>query len=147
MSAFKMLAVRTEDLPLAVAVWSDSCRQVRALQLLACPFGAVASVNAWHRFGAAIQQILATLFRIAYARYVDDLFGVDAVLKNCSGSDGPEVLAGPAGTVGLARWVINDLLGWQLDGGKAVTNAESFTALGVDVGFQSGDQLVDLPYY
>ena len=40
---------------LAVAVFAEANASGRALQLLCCPFGAVSSVSAWERFGAAIQ--------------------------------------------------------------------------------------------
>ena len=88
------------------------------MRLLAAPFGAVASVYAWHRFGAAVQRILARLFHVAYPRYVDDLFGLDA-----AGSE--------AAT--LTRVVISELLGWELDSEKEITDADTCVVLGVKV--------------
>ena len=90
------------------------------MQLHCCPFGAVASVHAWHRLGAAVQCILANLFLVVYARYVDDLFSLDEVEQ-------PDLVSefiGPTGTATLARRVM-------LDAEKAVTNANVFVALGV----------------
>ena len=46
---------RKSDLHLAVAVFAEASASGSALQLLCCPFGAVSSVSAWERFGAAIQ--------------------------------------------------------------------------------------------
>ena len=41
------------------------------------------------------------------------------------------------GAADLARWVIEDLLGWELDVDKAVKDAEGFVALGVQVGMDT----------
>ena len=41
----------------------------------ACPFGAIGSVHAWEREGAAITHIARKFLKIALMRYVDDLFG------------------------------------------------------------------------
>ena len=43
-------------------------------QHAACPFGAIASVHAWERIGAAIAHIARKFLKIAVLRYVDDLF-------------------------------------------------------------------------
>ena len=43
-------------------------------QHAACPFGAIASVHAWERVGAAITHIARKFLKIAVLRYVDDLF-------------------------------------------------------------------------
>ena len=40
----------------------------------ACPFGAIASVHAWERVGAAIAHIARKFLKLAVLRYVDDLF-------------------------------------------------------------------------
>ena len=134
--AYKTLPLRLEDLVLAVTVWRDAGGRLRTLQLHCCPFGAVASVHAWHRLGAAVQCILANLFLVVYARYVDDLFSLDEVEE-------PELASefiGPTGTATLARRVIQELLGWELDAGKAVTNANVFVALGVEVEYVDGSE-------
>jgi len=106
------------------------------MQLHCCPFGAVASVHAWHRLGAAVQCILANLFLVVYARYVDDLFSLDEVVQ-------PDLVSnfiGPTGTATLAREVIHELLGWELDNEKAVTNANVFVTLGVQVEYVDDSQ-------
>ena len=41
----------------------------------ACPFGAVASVYAWERFGAALAHLARVYLKIPVLRYVDDYFG------------------------------------------------------------------------
>ena len=43
-------------------------------QHYACPFGAVASVHAWERVGAALTHIVRDFLKIALLRYVDDMF-------------------------------------------------------------------------
>ena len=96
-AAFKTLPIKTSDLEFAVAAFLAQSGEVKTMQLLSCPFGSVASVHAWERFGASIQVILSNVFSVPYARYVDDLFGVD--------------VHDPTGTAALARWVIEDLLG------------------------------------
>ena len=125
--AFKTLPLHALALPLAVAVWRCLLGNVCALQLLCCPFGAIASVHAWQRVANAIQLILSKLFFIVYACYVDDLFGLDAE------THGNHEHAEPAGIASMARWVIADLLGWEMDSEKAVTNSQVFVALGVHV--------------
>ena len=119
--AYKTLPLRAEDLDLAIAVWRDSGGVLQAPRLLCCPFGAVASVHAWHRLGAAAQGILTTIFLIIYARYVDDLFALAAVVVDARVGVGSFV--GPGGTARLARCVVEDLLGWELDPDKQVTDA------------------------
>ena len=79
--------------------------------------------HAWHRVGAAFQLILASLFLPPYARYADDLLGADPVGAGSA----------PAEAAALARWVIAELLGWELDLEKAREDNERMTALGVDV--------------
>ena len=134
--AYKTLPLRLEDLQLAVTVWRDASGSLRTLQLHCCPFGAVASVHAWHRLGAAVQCILANLFLVVYARYVDDLFSLDEVEQPDLVSD----FIGPTGTATLARQVIQELLGWELDAEKAVTNANVFVALGVQIEYVDRSQ-------
>ena len=53
--AFKTLPLALAALCMAVAVWGEAAQEGWALQLWCCPFGAVASVYAWERFGSAIQ--------------------------------------------------------------------------------------------
>ncbi len=43
-------------------------------QHTACPFGAVASVHAWERVGAAIAHVARKYLKISVLRYVDDFF-------------------------------------------------------------------------
>ena len=43
-------------------------------QHFALPFGAVASVHAWERVGAAVAHLARKYLKIALLRYVDDLF-------------------------------------------------------------------------
>ena len=109
-SEYKTLPLRLQNLELAVTVWRDASGNLRTLQLHCCPFRAVASVHAWHRFGATVQFVfLPTCFLGFYARYVDDLFSLDGVEQPDFNSE----FIGPTGTATLARRVIQDLLGWN----------------------------------
>ena len=135
-SAYKTIPLRLDDLELAVTVWRDASGSLQTLQLHCCPFGAVASVHAWHHLGAAVQCILANLFPVVYARYVDDFFSLDEVEQ----PDFKSEFIGPTGTATLARRVLQELLGWELDAEKAVTNANVFVALGVQVEYVNGSE-------
>lgn len=136
--AFKTLPICSSHLPLAVVVWQEALAKDQCLQLLAMPFGSSASVSAWERFGLAIQGVLAQIFLVLYLRFVDDLFSGDAMEEQIDVGGDP--LTGPAGTAKLARYVISDLLGWDLDAAKAVTEQPSATILGVGVRFDDARQ-------
>jgi hypothetical protein len=43
----------------------------------ACPFGAIGSVHAWERVGAALAHIATSFLHLIILRYVDDYFGPD----------------------------------------------------------------------
>ena len=51
----------------------DAC-QVYVARHFGCPFGAVASVHAWERIGAAVCFLARKLLMLAVLRYVDDYF-------------------------------------------------------------------------
>ena len=138
--AFKTLPICSGHLPLAATAWPEAVADGKALQLLCLPFGSSASVSGWDRFGLAIQGILAALFHLLYLRFVDDMFAGDSALE---GRDiGSDCLIGPAGSARLARAVVSELLGWDLDAGKAVTEATKTVILGVCVEFDDHNQLI-----
>ena len=146
--AFKTLPLALAALCMAVAVWGEAAEEGWALQLWCCPFGAVASVYAWERFGSAIQVcvrmrgaasaglcarrrlqgILGRLFYAPTGRFVDDLFSVEPEGDPASGS-----LGGAAGASRVTRFVIETLLGWDLDAEKRMASAVSANILGVSV--------------
>ncbi len=76
-----------------------------------------------------MQAILALLFAAVFLRFVDDLHGLD--YSTPGDEDWP--LAGPAGASGVARSVVTDLLGWQLDSCKSIQDSLRAEILGVDV--------------
>ena len=49
-------------------------REIMVSVHAACPFGAIASVHAWERIGAAICHLARRFLKIAAMRYVDDFF-------------------------------------------------------------------------
>ena len=51
--------------------------QVFWSQHTTCMFGAVGSVHAWERIGAALTHIARHFLNLALYRYVDDYFGPD----------------------------------------------------------------------
>ena len=57
--------------------------QVMASQHYACPFGAIASVHAWERVGAAIAHIARKFLKVAVLRYVGDLFASERCVVSC----------------------------------------------------------------
>ena len=130
-SAYKTLPLRLENLELAVTVWRDASGSLRTLQLHCCPFRAVAPLR-----GCCAVCFWPTCFLGFYARYVDDLFTLDGVEQPDFNSE----FIGPPGTATLARRVIQDLLGWELDAGKAVTNANVFVALNVQISYVDGSR-------
>eukprot|EP00973_Karenia_brevis_P078150 10853323-Karenia_brevis.AAC.1 len=54
--------------------------KVLASQHIACPLGAVASVVAWERIGAALTHLGRELLKVALLRYVDDYFAPDRLV-------------------------------------------------------------------
>ena len=135
-NAFKTLPLASSHLQYAVVTWDSAAAQGQALQLLACPFGATASVYSWERFGAAVRAILAELFLVVYLRFVDDLFGADRAV-----AEAPH-LATPAGASDVARAVVTDLLGWELDPEKRVAQAHSAPVLGVEFAIDKRAQCI-----
>ena len=142
--AFKTLPLRREDLPCAIAILAESAKRGKALQLFTCPFGAESSVHAWHRVGDALQRILLRLFAIVDPRFVDDFFGVD---EDPPGLHEDAWSVHPSAIADTCRWVIQDLLGWQLDEEKAVTAARKAVVLGVSVCFEdaAGVAIFEIP--
>ena len=130
--AYKTLPLQLEELDLAVAATKAVNGDVKALQLLCCPFGAIGSVHAWHRVGAALQTIMAKVFYLPYLRYVDDFFAAD-INQNAQIEFPFSDFSCPVGAADLARWVMQFLLGWDLDTDKEVTAENDMSVLGVEV--------------
>ena len=74
------------------------------------------------------QGILGRLFYAPTGRFVDDLFNVEPEGDPASGG-----LGGAAGASRVTRFVIETLLGWDLDAEKRVASAVSANILGVSV--------------
>ena len=68
--------------------------QVYVSKHMACPFGAVASVHAWERVGAALTWLAQKFLKLGLLRYVDDMFAPErcvmtlhmACCGGCAGS-------------------------------------------------------------
>ena len=69
---------------------------------------------------------------------MDDLFGADRMISHAP------FLATPAGATEVAREVIEDLLGWELDATKRVSDSNKAPVLGVDVEIDSSGQALHL---
>ena len=63
--------------PVLYYVLLSATIQIWTARHYACPFGAIGSVHAWERIGAAILHIAHTFLRLPVLRYVDDYFGPD----------------------------------------------------------------------
>ena len=75
-AAYRSLPVLTGHLDLS-SILVKGPRGLLVSRQLAMPFGAVASVYAWHRLGGAAAHIISTGLSLPLDRYVDDLFWVD----------------------------------------------------------------------
>jgi hypothetical protein len=75
-SAFRRIPVRATD-RWACGLSFAARGKTFIAQRYACPFGAVASVHAWKRIGAALCHIAQTFLMLPILRYVDDYFGPD----------------------------------------------------------------------
>jgi hypothetical protein len=117
----------------AAVTWRDAAASGWALQLEACPFGDTGAttrsllalsagsrgtvagcVYNWERVGHALRTIMCRLFHLPMARYVDDMFNAPVVRLRRETS----AARFAAAQSGIARAVLQDLLGWQLDDGK-----------------------------
>ena len=91
-------------------------------------FRVVASVHAWHRFGTPVQfvfgQLVSWSFTLATSMFCSRWMGLNnqIAIRNSS------------------LRMIPDLLGWKLDAGKAVTNANVFVALHVQIRYVNGSR-------
>lgn len=86
----------------------------------ACPFGAVASVHAWERVGAAIAHLARKFLKIALLRYVDDMFA-------------PERPATMAHALRCLARLIRAILGPTAVAAKKLACGKKLDVLGVDV--------------
>ena len=76
----------------------------------------------------ALQAILGRLFFAPSGRFAGDLFGIDPEQDRGGGP-----LAGAAGASQVTQFVMQNLLGWELDEDKRVSSAHSAEVLGVTV--------------
>ena len=86
---------------------------------LGMPFGAVASVIAWHKFGAMHIWILRRLALVPVARYVDDFFGANR--------------PGVTWTGGMLLSILCSLVGLICDPAKDVDDVLAMVVLGMTV--------------
>ena len=81
-SAFRRIPVASKHRWACGVVFKQS-NQVLFSRHAACPFGALASVHAWERIGAAIAFIARRYLKIAVLRYVDDFFAAERLVISC----------------------------------------------------------------
>ena len=72
--AFRRVPVCADDLDLMFFVWLDNDELWKAGHR-GCPFGAVSSVQNWHRCGNFLQIAILILAKAFVDKYVDDFFG------------------------------------------------------------------------
>ena len=94
----------------------------------ACMFGAVASVHAWERIGAAICFLARRFLRIAALRYVDDFFGASRV--------------GATWTAGRLLDILGLALGFPMDPAKQLDAAILMDVLGIETDLNWAERLV-----
>ena len=118
-AAYRSLPLAGSDLGLASVLLRNPGGQLFIATQLAMPFGAVASVYAWDRLGAALAAILQEFLLIPCVRYVDDLFWVDFVAASAE--------------CRLAALECIDLLGFTLEESKTLAPSSCQTVLGIKV--------------
>ena len=117
-SAFRRLPVHSDHIQFAWVVWL-AAGLLRAAPHWGMPFGAAASVVAWHRVGAFFSALLLRVALAPVARYVDDYFGASRSGVLWSGGKIMSVLAALTGIV--------------TDPGKDVDGAIEMIVLGMAV--------------
>ena len=130
-NAFRRLPVRAEHVFLVWIVWMSGGTKTAAPHL-GMPFGAVASVVAWHRVGAWLAKVVMIAARAPMARYVDDYFGASRL--------------GVKWTGGRLLSLLCSLTGFLCDSDKDVDEEVCMVVLGllVDVSMQQARVLVRL---
>ena len=134
--------LETERLP-------DSCSAARCWQFLrpkgvpvvaihnGLPFGAAASVVAWHRVGEALARLARRLLMVPVLRYVDDYFGAERQACDiCSLVAVSSTLARPSlveATMKAFVRLIRAILGPTSIADRKVECGSTLTVLGVEV--------------
>ncbi len=116
--AFRKLPVFVQHLRLMWVAWMTGS-QIWCQGHLASPFGATASVRAWHRFGHMLKCCMLLGPKCPLGRYVDDFFGV--VRANLQFS-----------TPGIFQ-LLTTLIGTRCDPIKALSNVTRIVVLGAEV--------------
>ena len=117
-NAFRRLPVLSTHVMYVWVCWIYNNTQLAAPHF-GMPFGAVSSVVAWHRMGAALSRIIQITAKAPIARYVDNFFG-------CS-------RRGLKWTGGTMLYTLCSLVGLLCDPKKSVDGAISMVALGLMV--------------
>ena len=130
-NAFRRLPVLKEHVCFAWVVWMH-LGDILAAPHTGMPFGAVASVIAWHRVGAFLSTIIKKLAKAPLSRYVDDFFGASVQGVYWSG--------------GRLLSILCTLTGLLCDSKKDENDSLSMIVLGlmVDVSLQQAQVLVRL---
>ena len=126
-NAFRRLPVLTAHTALVWIVWMWQS-QMLAAPHMGMPFGATASVCAWHRVGAFLAAAVSKLARAPIARYVDDFFGASKEGVYWSG--------------GRILSVLCSLTGFHTDPAKDEDGALEIVVLGMLVTYSWNLQLV-----
>ena len=127
----------------------DSCFAARCLHFLrlkgvpvvaiynGLPFGATASVVAWHRVGESLARLASRLLMVPVLRYVDDYFGAERqACDTCSLVAVSSTLARPSlveATMKVFVRLIRAILGPTSIADRKVECGSTLTVLGVEV--------------
>ena len=118
-AAYRSLPISSSHLGLSSIILRDPFGQVFVSTQWAMPFGAVASVYAWDRLGAALAAILQHFLLIPCARYVDDLFWADFEASASAGRQ--------------AALDLISLLGFTLEESKTPAPSQCQNVLGIQI--------------
>ena len=119
-SAFRRIPIMPKHRNLAWVAYRNTQGKTQVAGHLAMPFGAVSSVHAWERIGAAIRYLARVLLRLPVFRFVDDFYSAEKATlaqhaKDC-----------------FAR-LVRALMGADAIAEKKLEYGNPLTVLGIDV--------------
>ena len=127
-SAYKQLARHPEDAWATVlAVYDQSCDEVKYFEAVALPFGAVSSVTGFNRTAKALKLIMSRLLWLVNTSYYDDFTQME--------------IAGLAESASKSAERLMDLLGWEISRGDKLHPLQArFNILGVSLDLSQSDE-------
>ena len=125
-SAYRRVPIRPDHLQFSGVVWSRQGRLWWSRHLT-MPFGAVASVFAWHRLCSMLVAVCRQILYIMVLRFVDDMFGVSR-----------QGLASPGKYISM----VAQMMGIPCDEGKSADLMSEMAILGCKVSLNFSRRLI-----